>query len=204
MNHGHNIIRAFYKKLLSLYPRAFREHLGESMEQTFNDLYHEKQEAKQVLLSFVLWVFFETSTGIARENILRIKQGEFMKNFLTNPASASVFSFILILPLLILFPIAVLEIEPFYGIIKSAFVEADGYTTIFGKIVMIVAILLLPVAAAFVSFMPIIRNVRAGNGIMAHPINLFLATVIASFIILFIGGFIIDQYPCWMGVPNCD
>lgn len=33
------IIRVLYRKLLSLYPEGFKKQLGESMEQTFNDLY---------------------------------------------------------------------------------------------------------------------------------------------------------------------
>jgi hypothetical protein len=37
-------VRALYKKLLGLYPRAFRERLGESMEQTFNDLCNERKQ----------------------------------------------------------------------------------------------------------------------------------------------------------------
>jgi hypothetical protein len=38
-----NTIPVLYEKLLSLYPRRFRERLGESMLQTFNDLYKERE-----------------------------------------------------------------------------------------------------------------------------------------------------------------
>jgi len=37
------VIRALYNRLLALYPRGFREQLGESMQQTFNDLCRERQ-----------------------------------------------------------------------------------------------------------------------------------------------------------------
>lgn len=103
-----------------------------------------------------------------------------------------------------LFPIASLEIEPFYSFLTPLFMQTDGTTTAFGKMIMIVSIFLLPIAAFIVSFMPILRNVRAGNSIMAYPINLFLVVIIFSFIVIFMGGIIIDQYPCWIGVPNCD
>jgi hypothetical protein len=200
------MLHILYKKLLKFYPQRFREQLGESMLQTFNDLYDERQQqTKHGLSIFVLWMLFETSIGIAWENILLIKQGDYMKNILTNPRSASIFSFILILPLVLLFPIAALEIEPFYGLIQSAFVQADGYTTtVFGKVIMIITILLLPLLAFIANFIPIMKNVRAGNSILAHPVNLLLGIAISSFFIIFIGGVIVDQYPCWMGVPNCD
>lgn len=62
-------LRRFYKKLLRLYPRAFRDQLGESMEQTFNDLCRERYEAGGGLFGFVLWTFADTLTGIIKENI---------------------------------------------------------------------------------------------------------------------------------------
>ena len=53
-------VSALYKKLLSLYPQGFREGLGESMEQTFNDLYREKKTEDRVF-SFIVWTFTETA-----------------------------------------------------------------------------------------------------------------------------------------------
>ena len=66
-------LRKFYKKLLRLYPRGFREQLGESMEQTFNDLCRERYEAGDGLFGFVLWAFADTLTGIIKENIEKEK-----------------------------------------------------------------------------------------------------------------------------------
>ena len=62
-------LRRFYKKLLRLYPRGFRDQLGESMEQTFNDLCRERYEAGGGLFGFVLWTFADTLAGIIKENI---------------------------------------------------------------------------------------------------------------------------------------
>ena len=62
-------LRRFYKKLLRLYPRGFRDQLGESMEQTFNDLCRERAGAKQGLLGFALWTFADTLIGIIKEGI---------------------------------------------------------------------------------------------------------------------------------------
>jgi hypothetical protein len=38
-----NTVHALYKKLLALYPREFKERMGEAMQQTFHDLYQERQ-----------------------------------------------------------------------------------------------------------------------------------------------------------------
>ena len=74
--------RALYKRLIIFYPRAFKEQLGESMEQTFNDLYKEKRQTKKELFSFVLWTFIETSIGIFREHLLIIFQEILCKPYL--------------------------------------------------------------------------------------------------------------------------
>jgi hypothetical protein len=77
---------AFYKKLLRLYPREFRERLGESMEQTFNDLCNERKTQTEYRWSgFVLWIFVETAVGIVREHVLQITKGAAMKNTLAVP-----------------------------------------------------------------------------------------------------------------------
>src|SRR5436190_23271017 len=60
--------RTWYVMLLRLYPRPFRERFGEGMAQTFHDLCREHGDAKQGLRGFALWIFFETSMGIVREN----------------------------------------------------------------------------------------------------------------------------------------
>ena len=51
---------------------------------------------------------------------------------------------------------------------------------------------------------PVLRSARAGGRITAHPVNLLLAVLTLAAILVVIGAIIVDQYPCWMGVPNCD
>jgi hypothetical protein len=55
MIHKQNKVHTLYKKLLTLYPQAFKEQLGESMEWTFQDLWNEKRRTKKELFGFVLW-----------------------------------------------------------------------------------------------------------------------------------------------------
>ena len=61
-------IRRWYARLLRLYPRTYRERMGESMAQTFNDLCRERRDAGEGLFGFVLWTFADTFMGIIRED----------------------------------------------------------------------------------------------------------------------------------------
>ena len=62
-------VQTLYRKLLTLYPQRFKEELGKSMEQTFNDLYG-KQQTRPDQFRFVLWIFIDTAIGIVREHVL--------------------------------------------------------------------------------------------------------------------------------------
>jgi hypothetical protein len=64
--------RRWYAGLLRLYPKPYRERFGDGMQQTFNDLVREQQEIGKGLLRFIIWMFVETSVGIARENMMSL------------------------------------------------------------------------------------------------------------------------------------
>ena len=66
--------RTWYATLLRLYPRRFRERFSDEMAQTFHDMCLERQNANRVLFGFVLWIFFETSVGVIRENTTHMTQ----------------------------------------------------------------------------------------------------------------------------------
>lgn len=66
--------RTCYAALLRLYPRPFLDRFGEAMAQTFHDLCRERRNAGRRLFGFALWIFFETSLGIVRENTTRMTQ----------------------------------------------------------------------------------------------------------------------------------
>jgi len=97
-------IHNLYKKLLRLYPREFREQLGVSMQQTFNDLCRERQR-KGEWFGFVLWMFVETAVGIVKEHVLLIAKGDLMKNILGNPRSTAVISSMLLVVAFIVGPL---------------------------------------------------------------------------------------------------
>jgi hypothetical protein len=126
-----------------------------------------------------------------------------MKSIIKNPASAAITSFILALPIALVYTITVLEREPFFGLLASV-LTVDGFQpNALGFTVLIGGMLLLPVAFAL-NLLPIVRTMRLGGNIATHPITLLLASAILVFIALTWGGLFIDQIPCFIGVPNCD
>lgn len=88
-------VRTLYRKFLALYPKRFRDELGESMEQTFQDLYKER-ETKPGWFGFILLTFIDTAIGIAREHVLSMTEGDSMKNILATPRAAVLISTILL------------------------------------------------------------------------------------------------------------
>jgi hypothetical protein len=184
--HNQEMVHILYNKLLRLYPRDFKEQLGEAMEQTFNDLYNEqKRQTDRGLFGPMLWIFIETARGITKEYILLITQGDPVKNILTNLRSPTIVSFILVIPFMIL-----------------ELVNRRNFNEGF-PIPLFVFMWLLPMLF-ILTVMPIVRNVLAGNSIIANPVILLLRVVFLAFIVWMWFGILIDQMPCFLGVPNCD
>ncbi len=114
-------------------------------------------------------------------------------------------SLILALPMALFYPIFILEVEPLHRFFLSTF-TVEGIRPIVPDsidITGIIAMLLLPVAF-LVNFMPIARNLRAGNSLRGVRVNLVLASAILVLIAVTWGALFVDQLPCFTGVPNCD
>lgn len=205
MTYNPETVRALYRKLLTLYPRAFREQLGESMEQTFVDLCRERRrKSERWWPVFVLWIFIETALGIVSERITQLRKENMKRHLLADPGIAAVVSILLAFPLAFILSAGVFEIEPFNSWLKPLFTEPDGYrNSAVGLTILIGLFFLLPVAF-IVSLIPVRRMVRAGQSLFTYPFNLVLAFVILVFITNIVGYIAADQFPCWIGVPNCD
>ncbi len=108
-----------------------------------------------------------------------------MKNILTNLRSAAIISFIFV------FPFMILEL-----VNRRNFHE--GF-----PIVLFGLLWLLPMTF-IVILMPIVRNVQAGNSMIANPTNLLLRVAFLALIAWMWVGILIDQMPCFIGIPNCD
>jgi hypothetical protein len=181
-----NAVYRLYEALLKLYPRAFQERLGESMQQTFSDLYKERR-AENARHGFVLRTFAETGAGIFKEHMLLIMEGHAMKTMISNPRLAPVISFVLcVLPFMIL-EWATRSNAPRSDASPMLWVVLWFFSSIF------IAIL-----------MTIIRNLsQTGKGIMANPVSLLFRFVFVVCFAWLWGALVVDQMPCFLGGSGC-
>ncbi len=133
-----------------------------------------------------------------------LTQGNAMKTILTNPTSAAIISFILALPFVTILSLLMLGIEPPLGPLEPLLKNPDpDQPEVLGSLIVLGAFL-LAVLACIIVRAPIVRTMRAGGSLLSHPMNLMLAVVLLSFFTMLVVGLIVDQFPCWIGVPNCD
>lgn len=273
-----NTVSRLYRRLLNLYPRAFRDRLGESMQQTFDDLYNERQRrTKMGVFGFVLWMFLDTVVAILRERLQLMAKGEIMHITFKNIASSALLGVLLVLPLMTmqfvnrrnlneefpfmlflgmwlgLFAISLnllpivrawrtgnLDLPNRFVTQRNALLTTPGSTAVISILLLLSTVLgitlrnleweplrrlfngpnpdvdylpgqiisfclgLLPVAAGIIASGPIVNTLRAGGKLLAHPFHLIIVFTLS---LLFTAGFVfmvIDQWPCFLGVPNCD
>lgn len=108
-----------------------------------------------------------------------------MQTFLTTLKVPAFISF------LIMFPFMIMEV-----VNRRSFNE--GF-----PILLFIVMWLLPVIFLLI-LMPIIQTVRAGNSLFANPIKLLLSVAFLVLIAIMWTGALLDQMPCFLGVPNCD
>ena len=187
--------RALYRKLLKLYPPAFKARFGESMLQTFDDLCNERRE---ISFGFMLWILADTAVGAARENLLQITPGRVMKS-ITDPLPAAGISFILALPIGLLAAIFFFDIELLQAPVKYA-LSADGQqVNMFGRVVLLGGMLALPLAFAL-NLAPAIKTFRAEGKLNTHPANLITGVMILALITVTWGGLLMESVGCAMGI----
>jgi len=117
--------------------------------------------------------------------------------------SAAIAGTVLALPFALMYTMLALHIEPPLRILESLTSVGPDQPNVVGSAIVLGA-WLLSVVALVVTLSPIVRDTRAGRGITTHPVNLALAIVILFFVGGFVVSLVVDQYPCWIGVPNCD
>ena len=203
MNSKHKVFHLLYRKLVSIYPKDFKDRLAESMEQTFNDLYKEKQNTNQSLFSFITWTFVETSTSILHEHIFSIRETN-MKSIMTNHKSVATISFLLALPIGLVYLIFVSDIKFLTQILNQWFtVTRDGGDiNILGRIVIYGSMLLLPIAFVF-NLIPMLKKDETNGARTLHKINLFVGAIILLLILFTWGGLTLESIYCAQGI-RCD
>jgi hypothetical protein len=117
--------------------------------------------------------------------------------------SAAIAGAILALPFALLYSMLALHMEPPLHLLESLVTVGPDQPNVVGSAIVLGA-WLLSVVAFVVTLSPIVRDARAGRGLTTQPVNLALAGVILFFVGGFVVSLVVDQYPCWIGVPNCD
>lgn len=60
------------------------------------------------------------------------------------------------------------------------------------------------VALGLFALVPVALAINLGPALRRAPGNLVVALVALGTIVTIVGLIVVDQYPCWVGVPNCD
>lgn len=119
---------------------------------------------------------------------------------LTNPRSSAIISVVVflspgILPLL----------ESFGWLsLDQLFNGPNPEVTYLPGMFMTLGLILFPIAAGVIAGRPIVNTLRAGGRLFAHPIHLIIVVFIAATFALGFASLLIDQWPCFIGVPMCD
>ena len=124
------------------------------------------------------------------------------KTLLTNPKSAAIISVVLILSPFILSWLDSLRWVPLN--LDRLFNGSNPEVTYPPGQIIALSLFSIPIAAGIIAGGPIVRTLRAGGTLFAHPINLIIVAFILSTFAIGLAGMIIDQWPCFIGVPNCD
>ena len=164
------------------------------MEQTFNDLLRERREEGDGSFGFVLRTFLETAVGIIQEHL----RDNYMKDIATNPKSAALLGFLLILPFLTLNMVVANRIEPLFSLIRPGI-----HTSAFEYVLLAIVLFLIPVGA-FIAIRPMLEKGSDGKR-KFYLANGVLAAILLLVFVLLSVGLGSDIYRCdVLQIPNCD
>lgn len=122
------------------------------------------------------------------------------QTLLTHPKSSLVISVMLILF------IAILSLLSYVGLIPSEINDVSVF--VFGiqvpGVFVAFALYLSPILSGYIASMPIVRTLQSGGSLFAHPVHLIIVVVISVIFAAGVINLLVDQWPCFMGVPICD
>lgn len=119
---------------------------------------------------------------------------------LASPRSTAVVSILLLVTVFLGITLRNLEWEP----VRRVFVGPNPDVDYLPGQIISFCLGFLPVAAGIIAGGPIVNTLRAGGKLFAHPFHLVIVSTLS---LLFAFGFVfmvVDQWPCFCGVPNCD
>jgi hypothetical protein len=133
----------------------------------------------------MIWIFIEIAIGNFSERLSLMIEGDIIQAILTNVSLPALISLLLVIPFMIM------EV-----------VNKRGFNEGF-PIPLFVMMWLLPLSF-ILTLRPIVRYLRAGNSLITQPVSLLIRIVILVFVAWMWTSLLIDQMPCFLGVPNCD
>jgi len=118
----------------------------------------------------------------------------------TNPRSAAIISVVLVLSPVLLSWLNSLGWLPLDRLFNGPNPEQPYIP---GQILSLLLIS-IPIAAGIIAGGPIALTLRAGGSLFTHPLHLIIVVVILFLFTAGVVSMIVDQWPCFLGVPNCD
>lgn len=150
-----------------------------------------------------LSIIGDLAFGAVYENIVSIEE-TFMSRSVFTPLVAATIGMLLIVPGVTMFTLLLLGIEPPLGPLESFLKAPPDVPNIAGTLVALTIIVFLPPAGMILNYAATRRSILIEGSRFAYRTNMLVAAVGLCLVLSFIAGVVIDQYPCWMGVPNCD
>lgn len=195
-------IERAYKKLLTLYPRPFRERFGESMEQTFGDLCDEWAKSDAPTFRNLLVIFADTARGVLREHMSGITKKTSIRSAIGNPWAAAMISLVLCIPFAVSV-IPMLEITMLAEPIRTVLTFDGQQLSMFGRFFVFGGVLLLPVAL-LLNLVPMFSLAGPERKISFSPraVNLFTAIAVLLPILVIARWMVFEAYFCSKGI--CD
>lgn len=123
-----------------------------------------------------------------------------MKTLSDHPKLAALLGVLLALPFTIMLLLLLLNIPPNFGPLEPALRSENTHLGSY----IILGMLLLLLAGFALNLVPLVRGWRSGGSLVSLPLNFLAAAAILMVILTFAAAIVVDQYPCWTGVPNCD
>lgn len=144
----HDRVRRFYRRLLRLYPKAFYDRFGESMEQTFNDLCREEKRP----LLFTFRTSMDTAFGAACEQFRDQFGGRTMQSITTYQKFAAIAGVLLVIPGALMISLLVFGIEPPIGALEQYIRPTDPDAPhVLGTLIVLTIVLILPLIGLLIS-----------------------------------------------------
>ena len=124
-----------------------------------------------------------------------------MKSLFANHSATALSGLVLTLPGLLMITLLLLHVEPPFAQLLPA--PSNG-PHVAGTLIALALIVVFPAAAAWINLEPAKASLRGGWHTAVRSVHVWLAAAALLTVLLFVGGVIADQAPCWAGVPNCD